>query len=216
VKKETAVVVAKKVVKKAPNKVQKKILEEKATAVLNANAAKVAKAQWKLEDNITEELLEKKLTDLVAARGRKRSDIKSVLRQLEVLSKMAVYFGPRKEILTLMHRVSAMFDSHRLIDDFMDLETWRNCHACMTKVLVVLHANPKLVLALINPEDAAVVNLSNVKAVEVDSSKTTDGNILRIVGSIESFLIRLQDEYTKGLQQINPHTQVSDLIFKVI
>lgn len=32
---------------------------------------------------------------------------------------------------------------------------------------------------------------------------------LKIVGSLESFIVRLEDEYTKSLQQINPHTQAS-------
>lgn len=31
---------------------------------------------------------------------------------------------------------------------------------------------------------------------------------IKIVGSLESFIVRLEDEYTKSLQQINPHTQV--------
>jgi hypothetical protein len=31
---------------------------------------------------------------------------------------------------------------------------------------------------------------------------------MQVVGSIESFVLRLEDEYTKSLQQINPHTQV--------
>ena len=32
---------------------------------------------------------------------------------------------------------------------------------------------------------------------------------IKIVGSLESFIVRLEDEYNKSLQQINPHTQVS-------
>ena len=31
---------------------------------------------------------------------------------------------------------------------------------------------------------------------------------IKIVGSLESFIVRLEDEYNKSLQQINPHTQV--------
>jgi translation initiation factor 3 subunit C len=34
-----------------------------------------------------------------------------------------------------------------------------------------------------------------------------DPNVIKVVGNIESFILRLEDEYTKSLQQINPHTQ---------
>ena len=31
---------------------------------------------------------------------------------------------------------------------------------------------------------------------------------IKIVGSLESFIVRLEDEYTKSLQQIDQHTRV--------
>jgi translation initiation factor 3 subunit C len=204
-KRDVAVVAKKKVVKKKAEK-EPRVTKEKGPKQFESTGDSKNNAQWRIEENLTEEALEKKLTDLIASRGKKRSDMKAVLRQLEVLSKIARFFGPRKEILALMHRISAMFDSHRIIDDFMDLQTWRNCHSCMTRILTILDSNPKIVLGLINPEDTALI-ASNVQKAEISSSSGS-GDVLRLVGSIESFLIRLQDEYTKGLQQINPHTQV--------
>lgn len=70
-------------------------------------------ASWQVEENITEDVLDKKINELVASRGRKNTDPREVLRKLEVLSKSARPLGARKEIPVLMHLISAMFDSQR-------------------------------------------------------------------------------------------------------
>ena len=78
---------------------------------LDTDVRKVA--SWQVEENITEEVLDKKINELVASRGRKNTDPREVLRKLEVLSKSARPLGARKEIPVLMHLISAMFDSQR-------------------------------------------------------------------------------------------------------
>jgi Eukaryotic translation initiation factor 3 subunit 8 N-terminus len=50
-----------------------------------------------------------------------------------------------------------------------------------------------------------ISNLLLLFQAEVVDDKTGP---IKIVGSLESFIVRLEDEYTKSLQQINPHTQV--------
>ena len=35
----------------------------------------------------------------------------------------------------------------------------------------------------------------------------TDPNVLRVVGNLVTFVVRLEEEFTKSLQRINPHTQ---------
>jgi predicted MarR family transcription regulator len=52
-----------------------------------------------VEENITEEVLDKKINELVASRGRKNTDPREVLRKLEVLSKSARPLGKRGSIL---------------------------------------------------------------------------------------------------------------------
>jgi hypothetical protein len=53
-------------------------------------------ASWQVEENITEEVLDKKINELVASRGRKNTDPREVLRKLEVLSKSARPLGERE------------------------------------------------------------------------------------------------------------------------
>jgi len=81
-----------------------------------------SQASWVLDINMTEEVLDRKVNELFASRGRKGTDIRTVLRQLEVLAKISRVFGPAKEIPVLMHLVSAMFEINKLIDDYLDLQ----------------------------------------------------------------------------------------------
>ena len=53
-------------------------------------------ASWQVEENITEEILDKKINELVASRGRKNTDPREVLRKLEVLSKSARPLGKKR------------------------------------------------------------------------------------------------------------------------
>jgi hypothetical protein len=67
-------------------------------------------------------------------------------RKLEVLSKSARPLGARKEIPVLMHLISAMFDSQRVIDDYMDLQQWRTCYRSLFRVTALLNDSKTLVL----------------------------------------------------------------------
>jgi len=168
---------------------------------------KSSKSTWRMEDYMSEEAIDKKVNELVASRGRKGTDMRVVLRQLEMLAKAAKVHGPRKEIPVTMHVISAMFDAHRSIDDFMDLEKWRTCHRSLSRVMFLLDAHPELQLQSMPIED--VLEGGKDKRTEDSSAKEEAANrgILHVVGSIESFITLLEDEYTKSLQQINPHTQ---------
>lgn len=178
---------------------------------------------WKLDENMTEELLEKKVSELIASRGRKGTDPKTVLYQLEVLSKVARFFGPRKEIPVLMHLISSMFDVNRTLDDYMDLSTWRTCRQSLMRIVTILEQNKNITLSVITAEDITDLMMGGKQQVDFlkkdaldEEAKSTNPNELKLAGSLENYLIRLEDEYTKSLQQINPHTQVRNfLLFSV-
>jgi translation initiation factor 3 subunit C len=169
-----------------------------------------------VEENMTEELLEKKLNDLIASRGRKGTDAKSIVYQLEVLAKVSRFYGAKKEIPVLMHLISAMFDGNRTIDEYMDLQTWRTCRNCMMRIVKLLDENKNIVLGLVSSDDITDYVMAKQKQTdfikkkdedEEDETVPTDPNLLKLVGSMENYLMRLEDEYTKSLQRINPHTQ---------
>jgi len=171
---------------------------------------------------ITEEILDKKISDYMASRGRKQTDPRELLRQLEVLAKASRKFGPRKEIPVIMHLISAMYESHHGIDDYMELHQWRTCFRYLLRITALLNANTDIVLGLMPTEDvtdlvlASQINTDLMKKKDAaegelpveDKPKENKSGVLSVVGNLESFVARLEDEYTKSLQQINPHTQV--------
>jgi len=187
-----------------------------------ASAATSEEKKW-FDEDITDEALDKKVNEIVSSRGRKHTDPREVLRKLEVLAKVARILGPKKEIPVLMHLVSAMYDSHRVIDDYMELPEWRTCYRCLTRIISLLDANRDIKLGLMPALDVTDLVLgSQVKtdfalkkkdeAEEPEEEK--DDGTLKVVGSLDTFLGRLEDEYTKSLQQINPHSQVNPNVYR--
>ncbi len=169
---------------------------------------------------MTEEVLDKKIREIVASRGRKNTDHQSLIRQLEVMSKIARIFGPRKEIPVLMHLIAAIKDN-KSIDEYLDLQSWRSCHSSLTRIVSILNENKNLVLSLFSNEDAMEFTLANKidnefikKKIDEPQETTIKSDVINVVGSLDSFLTRLEEEYIKSLQQINPHTQV--ILFKLI
>jgi translation initiation factor 3 subunit C len=166
----------------------------------------------RVEEKLTEEELDKRIIDLVAARGRKGTDNRETLRQLEVLTKSARLLGPMKEIPVIMHFVSSMFDSQRGIDDYMDHQQWYTAYRSLHRVLYLLETHKGFTLETLGTDELVMTSEVKGKAggaggsEEAVSGKSVKS--LRVVGSIESFVLRLEDEYNKSLQQINPHTQV--------
>ena len=171
------------------------------------------KAKFTLDEKMTTEELEKKVAELVASRGRKGTDIKDMTIKLELMSKIAKKFGSKKEIPILMHLISAMFDANRSIDDYMDIQQWRSCYRCLSRVVTLLAENKSLVLGVITTEELSdfVLASQNGKkeTEEVAPVEDKDENVIRVVGTLEAFIVLLEKEYTKSLQQINPHTQVT-------
>ena len=170
------------------------------------------------ERALTEEELQSKLADLISARGRKGTDPREMLRKLEVLTRGARRFGAKVEIPVLMHLVSAMYDAVRGIDDYMDVQQWRTCFRCLIRITSLLESHAGLTLGVLSAEDttdllvkAQQVNLIRKRdsdAAEEEKSPVNP-NVVPVVGTLSSFVQRLEDEYTKALQQINPHTSVS-------
>ena len=127
----------------------------------------------------------------------------------------------------LMHLVSSMFDANRNMDDYMEVQLWKMCHSNLMHICNELEAHPKLTLGTIHNEDVADILLAakgNMRGVddggdaenddaappapvEDPSEPASDSNVLRVVGNLVTFVVRLEEEFTKSLQRIDPHTQ---------
>lgn len=60
--------------------------------------------------------------------------LQDVLRQLSVLAYVARRMGPIREIPIIMYLVSAMFDTLRNIDDYMETPMWNSCKGYINRV----------------------------------------------------------------------------------
>lgn len=177
---------------------------------------KSVNAAWFIDKNITEEMLDKKLREIIGSRGRKGTNVKETIRALEVLAKASRLHGPKKEIPVLMYLIASLFDFHKSIDEYMELSDWRTGYRYMNRILNILDQNPNIVLNVMDGEDAtdAMKNLTIDSVVENITTSTDKSQIsIKIVGSLETFLSRLEEEYIKSLQQISPHTQVCQLYY---
>ena len=83
-------------------------------------------------------ILQQKVTSVLSQRGRRGTNPKFNLRQLQGLSKLSVPYGPRTEIPLLMHVIAAQFDLIRTLDDTMDTISWKSCASNLSRVTNVI------------------------------------------------------------------------------
>lgn len=57
-----------------------------------------------------------------------------VVRQLSVLAYVARRMGPIREIPIVMYLISAMFDTLRSIDEYMETAMWKSCRSYINRV----------------------------------------------------------------------------------
>eukprot|EP01135_Chromosphaera_perkinsii_P005639 Nk52_evm10s356 gene=Nk52_evmTU10s356 len=144
---------------------------------------------------ITFELVHNKLMEIVSQRGKKSTDRKeqlNILRRLRALSDEH-NLGTGLSLKFLFHIISATFDSTPSIAQHMTAEKWNSCLADMTEVVSMLENN----------RDTLTVTdkLSDDEENLGDPSKQ-----FVVLGSIVGLVERLDDEFTKHLQSIDPHT----------
>ena len=136
---------------------ERKKAKEEAAKLRAAQAEQREKDQMKEED-LTPSLVQKKSLEIVSSRGRKGSDPKVLLRQLEALSKLAVRFGPRVEIPVLMHVITAQFDMQRTIDDYMETPMWRSCASYIERIGEILNNGEGWKIGATTGEDEELAN----------------------------------------------------------
>jgi translation initiation factor 3 subunit C len=173
----------------------------------------------RMDEGLTGDELQQKVRELTRSRGKKKNeDAKQVvLRQLEGLAKGAVSFGPVLEIQVSLSVIRARFDNQRIIDSFMDLQSWRACYRYLYRIMTLL----ELIYETTNQSDVEILApTTNDDTVSTRHSAlcvlTCLGVIEQMVESettkssaeaiIASFTIRLKDEYVKALQGTNPGT----------
>jgi hypothetical protein len=144
-------------------------------------------------ESMTPSLINKKVFEVVSSRGRRGTDTRQVLRQLEALSKLSLEFGPRVEIPILMHVVTAQFDLQRTMDDYMPTKTWKSCANYLYRISCVLEDGYKLGVAQVDESEMMMLEGTDLMGKKMTAAASAaEGGAMAAVAADEKL--------------VNPHT----------
>jgi translation initiation factor 3 subunit C len=142
----------------------------------------------------TPESILKHLRTIMESRGKKNTDRTEQIKIMEKLYEVAT--TPYQRVRVLLTLISTRFDLSTGVQTFMSQEQWKAAEQEFGNLLKVLEANRELVV------------IENAEEWEDDDKGpiVTPGEKFKIPGSIVSYVERLDDELTRSLQHIDPHT----------
>lgn len=200
-----------------------------AAAAAEQQAAAAAVKSVLPPESLSVSMIQRRVAELAASRRAK--DLRSQLRELEGIARLATQFGPRVEVPVIMYVVSAQFGLQRTLDDVMDTPVWRSCAAYLERIASVLDDGYKITQEHIDASDIILTKRKDIDAVneklknpETGEEETPDERAERerlakeatmteeelkeipVVGSVSLYLSQLEEEYVKSLQRLSHQT----------
>ncbi|RPB23525.1 eukaryotic translation initiation factor 3 subunit C [Terfezia boudieri ATCC MYA-4762] len=142
----------------------------------------------------TPESIFKHLKIIIEARGKKNTDRMEQIRTMEKLLEIAQ--TPYQKIKVLLALVSTRFDLTTGASNYMSTEQWKNASSEFNTLLDTLERNPNYI----------VHELAEEWDDDEKAPEPSPDEVFKVPGSVVSFIERLDDELTRSLQNIDPHT----------
>ncbi|CAL3965746.1 hypothetical protein PZA11_002621 [Diplocarpon coronariae] len=142
----------------------------------------------------TPESILKHLRTIMESRGKKNTDRTEQIKIMEKLFEVAT--TPYQRVRVLLTLISTRFDLTTGVQTFMSQDQWKAAEQEFGNLLKVLETNRELIV------------VESAEEWEDDDKQptVTPGETFKIPGSIVSYVERLDDELTRSLQHIDPHT----------
>ncbi|TIC20813.1 hypothetical protein E3Q13_00452 [Wallemia mellicola] len=146
------------------------------------------------EPTITPETLFRHLAGILEARGKKNTDRTEQVRTLERLLKVAS--TPYSRIRVLLALISSRFDYNATNQAHIPPQSWIQARAEFDSLIDILISQPQYIVKeeTVEYEDS------------VERKPQSADDIVEVRGSLVSFIERLDDEFTKTLQNSDPHS----------
>ncbi|XP_074874939.1 eukaryotic translation initiation factor 3 subunit C-like isoform X2 [Buteo buteo] len=137
----------------------------------------------------------KKLNEILQARGKKGTDRAAQIELLQLLVSIANEngLGVALEVKIKFNIIASLYDYNPNLATYMKPEMWQKCLGCIEELLDILFAHPEIFIGENIVEESE--NLANPE------------QPYRVRGCILTLVERMDEEFTKIMQNTDPHSQ---------